>query len=47
MSKNREQNTWAKHLSENTPDKFIEEEVPLKNIHQIKCNYLQIRLGLT
>ena len=38
MGKNREQNTRAKHHWENAPGKFIE-EVPLKNIHQIKHNY--------
>ena len=47
MSKNHEQNTCAKHPLENTPGKFIEEAVPLKNIHQIKSNYLQISLRLT
>ena len=36
-----------KHLWENSPGKFLEEEIPLKNIHQIKCNYLQISLGMT
>ena len=46
MSKNRKQNTA------NTPEKtlqsnVIEEEVPLKNIHQIKYNCLEISLGLT
>ena len=37
----------VKHPWENTPGKFIEEEVPFYNIHQTKCNYLQISLGLT
>ena len=47
MSKIRKQNTWAKHPWENTPSNFIEEDVTLKNIQQIKCNYLRISLGLT
>ena len=46
-SKDCKQNTWEKHPWENSPGKFIDEDVPLKNIHQIKCNYLQISSGLT
>ena len=42
MNKTPGQNTTEKTFRAN----FIE-EVPLKNIYQIKWNYLQISLGLT
>ena len=44
MSKNRKQNT-GQHPCEYIPGKFIEEEVPWNDIHQAKCDYLQISLG--
>ena len=50
------QSIWVRVVKktpgQNTPEKtlqvkFIEEEVPLNNLQQTKCNYLQISVGVT